>query len=204
MSSRVCVVFQGISEEVIAATIAKYLPGRDAFVSPLINNWVVVFDADCDSTFENEREQHLIELCSTICKKCNCSGLALVFYYGFLRAHWIVDATGQVVDRFATDSPVAITAERFRKIANALSVHLEDEATKVACDKQLDDIGTSYIGAHVQVLWKLYGIANLGWSYSRIIWQLDQIHDAEIPQFDTIIGWNRFLHVGCADPRGTN
>src|ERR1700733_9608060 len=69
------IAFRGARQSRVVQAICDHLPGHDAFVSPRLNGWISVFDADCDSW--QDIEDHNLRVGIVISRTCKYPGIAL-------------------------------------------------------------------------------------------------------------------------------
>jgi hypothetical protein len=182
--------FYNATQHCVAGAIQNKLKERDAFVSPLLSNWITIFDADIHCS--PDADNHVGSLAQAICPACKCPSFALVIDGPDL-IYWLFDADSKLIERTHLK-----LGQPNRKPTEGLKVFLSSVSLPHQANLISDFLGSvSPLGIDiVNILHMLFHIPNLQWSYIELFKHLDSLTDEDV------VGWSQFAHAGIADPRG--
>jgi hypothetical protein len=142
----------GARQKKVAEAIRKGLPGRQCFVSPAINGWVTIYQADSETNPDT-----LVEIAKVTCPSCKCPAVGLVVHGETMLTYWLFDRQGQLKQVFDLSADDARADHKgIARLAKP-----EASAADVAAIMKRTDRAAQ--------LARLLGIANADISYTHLV-----------------------------------
>ena len=193
--------FREVTQQQVVEVIRDELPGHDAFVSPKLNGWVTVYDADADATGEDIIPPYA-RIAERVCRRHSCPGLMLAYLRGMF-CYCLFGRAGELVDASippTAEPDVGSTREQLQgllgrpeAIAEVFAMGITREQVRQA----LTDPSKYFFN-----LCRLLDLKNSHYSYGSLFKEVDEPYHLDPRREEWgIVGWGEFVHVGGPDPR---
>jgi hypothetical protein len=186
-------LFKGVCQGQIVKAIQDHLPHHKCFVSPQLNGWVTVFDADCDEV----SVPNMMKVAGTISRVCSCHALVLGVYRSKFLAYWILNIRGEVEDYSCpADFENPTPQEEHGLAGNLESIVALYELTLSVEDVRWTLTHLEPATALDTLMGEMLNNYNATLDYSIIAEGHEDFEEMEL----LVEGWKDFIHIG-GEPR---
>lgn len=191
--SAVHVSFWGIAQLDVVDVIRNQCRWSDAFVSPSINNWVTVFDAD--SATSSDLITPMMTIATAVCSQHQRPGIILAMTPSFVFC-MPMSEYGTSDQCYLSHDVAALEIDKPSRELSELASSIASIIPERPITLQSHSDPT-LIPIHIMtIICESLQIANWLQSYETLFRGLDFRNSIRVQ------GWEHFFHVGLPDPRG--
>ena len=176
---------RGVTPDKVLRVYQEEMPDRTAFITPAINDWVTVFDAEhlgCDT------DEFLGDM---LCRHCKCPGVILKVLHSDLLFYRVFDESGKVVDNADFEDFEDLTADEKCGLGGNPDV-LAKLCPGVTGDQIRDALKKKHVfrDDNLYALARLLQIEHVGVDYDSC-----EDESGEDSPFDDDPAWQGFIHI---------